>query len=253
MKKDLNLRFKNKKASHIGFILSFVIFMTSILFLYTLLIPSLRTDIDKKVVVESLETELVKKISLDLTSLTVTVDPSSSSDTCLEFKNLINEAEINRKIIIQNDQGQIFTSYISSNGNDIYVDRTNADFNFFKISVSEEFSLVSTYTGTPITCTPLNKEASGYSIGSLRTEENIFQSKVEKTLVEYRANYASLKVELRVPAINEFGLGFVYENATVVKTLDPNLSISVYSERIPVRYIDKGGNKKSGDLDIRVW
>lgn len=244
---------KSKKASHIGFILSFVIFMTSILFLYTLLIPSLETDVDKRAAVESLETELIKKVSLDLTSLTVTVDPSASSDTCLEFKNLINEAGISGRIVIQNDQGQIFTSYISSDGNDVYVDRTDSGFDFFKISVSEEFPLVSTYSGSPVTCTPLNKEASGYSIGLLRTEENIFQSKVEKTLAEYKTNYDTLKAELKVPMINEFGLGFVYENETVVKTLDPNLSISVYSERFPVRYIDKEGNKKSGDLDIRVW
>ena len=106
--------------------------------------------------------------------------------------------------------------------------------------------------GIPSSCTSLNK-ASGYSLSSIRTEKNIFQSQVERVLVEYGTDYETLKTELKVPRINEFGLEFIYEDETVVKTTDPTLRISVYSQRTPVRYIDEEGNKKSGDLEIRVW
>jgi len=58
---------------------------------------------------------------------------------------------------------------------------------------------------------------------------------------------------LSVPKINEFGFGFVYESGTIVETVNPDVRISVYSQRTPVRYIDEEGNKKSGDLEIRVW
>ncbi len=47
-------------------------------------------------------------------------------------------------------------------------------------------------------------------------------------LWKLKINGNGLKKELKVPAVNEFGLGFVYENETVVKTTDPDLRISVY-------------------------
>lgn len=244
---------KSKKASHIGFVLSFVIFMTSVLFLYTLLVPSLKTDVDKKAAVENLRTELVERISLDLTSLTVTISESVGSGTCLQFVDLIDETGISDEIVIQNEIGQIFTPYIFLSS--VYVDRSlNTNSKFFKISVSEGFPpLANPDTGTLSTCTSLNKGVGGYEIGSIRTEKNIFQSKVEGVLEEYRTGYDALKAELKVPMINEFGLGFVYENETLTRTVDPNLNISIYSNRFPVRYIDEEGNKKSGDLEIRVW
>jgi len=151
---------KSKKASHVGFILSFVIFMTSVLFLYTLLVPSLKTDVDKKAAVENLRTELVEKISSNLTSLTVTVSPGSSSETCLQFVDLIDETG-SGKILIQNEIGQIFTPYIFLSS--VYVDRSlNTSSKLFKISVSKEFPLANTYAGTPGICTEINIGASGY-------------------------------------------------------------------------------------------
>ena len=235
---------KLKKASHVGFILSFVIFVTSVFFLYTLLVPSLKTDVAKETVVNSIRTELIEKISSDLISLTVTIDGSGGSDNCLQFVNLISDNGISGRIIIQNEIGQVFIPYVSSSS--VYVDRTiNTSSKLFKISVSEEFPLASS---TPPSCT-----VSGYSIGLIRTEKNIFQSRIEGVLDEYRNDYNTLKGELSVPKINEFGFGFVYENGTFIGTKDPNLSISVYSQRIPVRYIDIEANKKSGDLEVRAW
>ena len=239
---------KSKKASHIGFVLSFVIFMTSVLFLYTLLVPSLKTDIDKKAAVENLKTELIEEISSDLTSLTVTVVDEDLTETCLQFVNLEGDTG-SGKILIQNEEGQTLEPFISS-GN-VYVDRDDANFDFFKISVSEEFAQAN--TGTLEGCAELSKGASGYEIGLLKTEKNIFQSQVEQVLVEYGTDYETLKTGLKVPRINEFGLGFVYESGTIVETVNPVVRISVYSQRTPVRYIDEEGNKKSGDLEIRVW
>ena len=147
-------------------------------------------------------------------------------------------------MVIQNEHGQTFIPYVLLGS--LYVDRTiNTSSKLFKISVSEEFSLVST---TPPSCT-----VSGYNIDLIRTEKNIFQSKIEEVLDEYRNDYNALKGELSVPKINEFGFGFVYENGTFIGTKDPNLSISVYSRRIPVRYIDIEANKKSGNLEVRAW
>ncbi len=52
-----------KKGSHVGMMLSFIIFITFFVFLYTVLQPIIKTEQNKKLILDSLEIELVEMLA----------------------------------------------------------------------------------------------------------------------------------------------------------------------------------------------
>ena len=57
-----------KKGSHVGIMLSFVIFVTFLVFLYSVIQPIIKTGQEKKISLDSLKIELVIILDPDLTS-----------------------------------------------------------------------------------------------------------------------------------------------------------------------------------------
>ena len=58
----------NKKGSHVGMMLSFVIFVTFLVFLYSILYPMIKTGQDKKLVLDNLILELAGMLDSNYTS-----------------------------------------------------------------------------------------------------------------------------------------------------------------------------------------
>ena len=58
----------NKKGSHIGMMLSLAIFVTFVVFLFSILQPIIKTRQNKQLDLESLRTELVEMLGSDLTT-----------------------------------------------------------------------------------------------------------------------------------------------------------------------------------------
>ncbi len=59
----------NKRGSHVGMMISFVIFITFLVFLYSILQPVIKTRQDKELVLDSLKTELLNMLN-ETTSVT---------------------------------------------------------------------------------------------------------------------------------------------------------------------------------------
>ena len=57
---------KKKGGTHVGFILSFVIFVTFLIFLYSMLIEPTKTNQDKQYLLENLRINLIENILNDL-------------------------------------------------------------------------------------------------------------------------------------------------------------------------------------------
>src|SRR3989338_4723442 len=79
-----------KRGSHVGVMLSFVIFVTLLIFLYSAIQPLTKTKKEKQSLLDFLKVELIKKFSADLTTVTISVDDSISYDdttNCLKVTN----------------------------------------------------------------------------------------------------------------------------------------------------------------------
>ncbi len=241
-----------KGATHVGFILSFVLFIFSVVFIYTLVQPDLVQNQNKKILLENTETKLENTFSSNITSITTNVNQSSFTQSCFEFSGFISKTKINSNIIVQGPDGSLLTAYISPDGNSLYIERT--DENFFKIFNSEEFSSVNTYSGSPSPCkTFTENKQNGYKIGFINTNKEIFESKIKQGITNYNSDYDSMKNNLDIPAENDFSFKFVYDNSSEIGINATTNTINVFAGSDSIIYIDSEANKKPGVLKVSVW
>ena len=124
------------------------------------------------------------------------------------------------------------------------------DETFLKIYSSEEFDAVE--TGTMSSCR-YSSEGPGYDLGLVRTEKNIFEKKIIQLIESYDKNYERVKEKLNIGPGNDFGLGFVYANGTVVSTEEKEIAGNVFIEEVPIQYISKDSFREAGSLNIKTW
>ena len=245
---------KSRKGTHVGVVLSFVIFVTFLVFLYSIIQPAIKTRANEQNLLNFLEDNLVSQVSADMTTVSIGVN-KVFTHSCIELNDVINETEITTNFIVINDSGYVFDSLISidaGNNYDLFIDRPRDELdNFFKIRVSEEFGGMS--TGTMGSCKQMDKDANGYTVGSIRTDKYIFESKIKELMESYGGDYGGTKKALNVSAQNEFGFGFTYSNGTTIKTPEVDVSTVIYADEVPIQYIDEDANIESGRLNIKLW
>ena len=242
---------KLKKGSHVGVALSFIVFVTFLIFLYSVLEPTIKTQGDKQSLLNYLERELIENFSMSLTTSTLSIN-AVAPQNCIEIENLMLELGIDSRIIVKNESEDISQAYISEGDSDnLLIDRSDSENKFFKIYQSEEFEELETSTINP--CRKLKKEDKEYSLGLTRTDGYIFEKKVTKLIEKYEEDYESLKEELNIPLGSEFGFSFTYSDGTITGTEEKDVSTSIYVAEIPMQYIDENSNLLSGFINIRVW
>jgi hypothetical protein len=232
---------KKRGGTHVGIVLSFVIFVVFLVFLYSILVEPTITQNDKKYLLENLKIKLIENISAEL--ITSTINIQTAPQNCVRLENLIDDFGINSKIIVKNKLGNNQVSYVL--GDDLEISRDSNDKTFFKIYYSEEFSGISNVGETP--CNKRNHEK-----GLTRTDKYIFETKIINLINIYKNDYETLKGKLEIPFGSDFNFGFKYNNQTLLIT-EKNVSTNVYAVEIPVQYIDNESNILLGFINIKVW
>lgn len=239
---------KNRRGSHIGVVLSFIIFVIFLVFLYSTLEPLIKVDEDKKFMIEYLESALIEKLNTNLTTLTIT-NQTSITKNCIILEDLIgSEAIPDSKIIVKDYYRNIISSNIYGS-TDLIVERSDSGKVFLKIYNSDEF--VGLIEKSPVNCQLLS--STEYKIELLTSNEYISKTKAEKLINDYPGEYGNLKEEFGIPEGSDFGFGFIYNNESVIETESKNVSRSVYAENIPIRYLDNNANILSGFIKIKIW
>jgi len=241
---------KNRRGSHIGMILSFVIFITFIVFLYSVVKPAINTGEDKKSILSSLEMEVIKNVSLNLTTASVQVNVNSGKN-CIQLSNFLGFSEMYTPgIIAQDEQNNVETGYSNYNqgGSDVMIIAGNKNKPFFKIYHSTNFSFLPPVpSGT--SCTSVTD----YSIGSISTNKYAFENKIKYIMDYYKNNYDSLRTGLKITPGNDFGLGFTDSTGVKTEVGTAPEKASVFADEIPIQYVDKNANVLSGFINLKVW
>lgn len=231
-----------RAASHVGVVISFVIFITFLTFLYSILIEPSVNKSSKESVLESLKINVKEYISSDLTTITIVI--KNMPQSCIRLNNLISDFEINSKIIVKNEEENVQTAYVLSN--DLEISRDSVDNVFFKIYSTENFAEVSSEGETP--CNPTTHEE-----GLIRTKNYVSEKKVADLLDDYETDYETLKKDLQISPGNEFGFGFIYSNKTIVKTKETPETLDIYAVEMPVQYFDNDSQVHMGRINLKVW
>lgn len=238
----------DKRGTHVGMIISFVIFITFIVFLYIVVEPAVKTGEDKKAILEYLEMRIIRNISINFTSTSVEISSNKNPQKdCVRLENFLILSEILAHMIVKNETGGIQDEIFRDFGN-LGIKRKKRENLFFKIYSSSEFDLLG--EGEITQCFLVEDE--DYSIGMIKIERYIFESKVHEFIEGYTNNYENFKEDLKLPPGNEFGFGFIQSDGTKIEVGEGG-SASVYAEEIPIQYIDNDANTHSGFINIKVW
>ncbi len=245
-----NFFLKNRRGSHVGRIISFVIFVTFIVFLYVVVKPVINTGEDKKETLDYLTVTIIKNISANLTSTSVEVNSSvNPPQNCISLESffvLLSMEIPGYNLIIKNETGSMQNAYTDQAAH-LVIDRENKSNRFFRIYYSPEFDVL----GSKTDCKLVEDDA--YSLSLIKTEKYVFEDRLFGFLNNYKSDYEKLKTDMNFPPGNEFGIGFTQSNGTKMEVGETVSATGIYAEEIPVQYVDNDANILSGFINIKVW
>lgn len=231
---------KNKKGTHTGMILSFVVFITSLVVIYMVVdIPS-NDSLEKKYSIDILKANLLKEVSHDMI-ITRVNDPTPLAN-CSNFSNPTGYSLGMGAIAINSLSQEIplrvldGLTYIE-NGNSLtkiyYIN--NAGFNNTLPSSSI------------INCVPIATDNTVY--------KNLpFESSITDIINDTINDYDNLKLKLGVPLDDEFTIQFTYPNLTSIGNYEVNdIKTNVYVSEYKLNYISLKGEEKTGVVNIGLW
>lgn len=246
----------NKRGSHIGVIISFIIFIGMIVFLYSILAPKIQVGQSKQSTINSLALNLESMLSGNLTTVSVYANSSSS---CVNLSDFASNANLGSPLhaTAQNPNGETESSGVSGSG--FYIEKTNSANKFF--TVYDSANLNKSQSGSPAECTTLGYGSGdgNYTIGQIKTNKYVFESLVKNMINNYGdrgygSNYPTLQKDFGLPIQENFGFNFIYQNGTPIQTGGGTpASISVYSQSFPVSYVTVNGSVETGELVVKLW
>ena len=234
-----------KKGSHVGFVISFVLFITFIVFMYAILSSRVDFGQEKANSFSYVKAEIINRVSENLTSVSVAIG-QQNPQSCVQLKDFFLKTGIGNRFIVRSDSGNVLQS--GKGGNDLFLER-NGNL-FFRVYGSGEFNVSG---GALSNCQPLNEGSQGYSLGLSRDSRDIFESKVLNFFGNYTGDYEALKKNMKISSGDEFSFRFVYNNGTEIKTPEKNATINIYADRMAIQYIKTDATRESGFMDTIVW
>ena len=232
------LSIKSKRGTHVGVVISFVIFVTFIIFIYLAVQPKIGT-VNKKNLLEQIKNNLIDEISTSVTSVSVLL---ATSVNCVKLEGFFSESGMGPKIKVSNQAGGVLPA--TAQDPDLFVSNNQAV--FLNIYESDEFGLFS----PPITSCA---NSPTYKLGLIKTSNSILESKIIKLIEDYKNDEGPVKDSLGVPEGNELAIGFTNNDGTTTETTQPDVSISVFSDDVLIRYINQNGVEESGLLNVKIW
>jgi len=237
---------KNKKASHVGMILSFVLFVTSILFLYEIISPSITSAEDKSKLIAQIEQKIPDYFEETLYNQKISLKENCCDDlTCIKIEKNILVEGLNH-LVKDSEENKI-----NSNSKGDYILIEKGETNYFNIFFSkEEFDLEESNLED---CTLVEKEE--YD-GAFNSKKYYFESKIESFIEKLKTQneYYKIKKELSLPEGTDFSMVFVYNNGSRIgNPPNENLSTNIYVEQKPIYYVDLNSRINPGFLEIGVW
>jgi hypothetical protein len=236
----------NKQGSHVGVMISFVIFITFVIFMYSIVQPALNVQRDKEALSTSLELGILKKVSYDLTTGTIFLESSMGSG-CVELNDAIDELGIGNNLAVRDEGGTILNTYID--GNDVLVQGTSTSGYFLKMHYSP---ILEEAEPTSLSCTEL-QEGEDYIIGLVKTHKYLFEIKMIELIEDYASQYENLKTELNILEGMEFGYGIILSNGTTIETKAEEPSTNIYIQQTPIQYVNKDGEIVPGYIKTKIW
>jgi hypothetical protein len=251
-------KISGKKGSHVEIVISFAIFVTFLVFLYTALEPAVGKPKSKEYILDSLKPRVINYVEGIVESYEITIHEEQGENigSCFD----INDAAIKKNSTAKSNNG-IIATYFNPTQNTTSIEFLS-DENEIRIYYSEAFS-----NGEPLgTCRDLVEyssynEESYYTKTHLTTERHIFKTKMEKMKEEYETEdgFNRLSTSLNLPRGTNFYFKVANETRgdfIVPERREVEGDLNVYVEEIPITFIDEAQDpeeKQNGFLTLELW
>lgn len=221
-------------------IASFSIFILFLIAIYFIVQPTVKNQKDKQLILDYLKLKVQEQLSANLTTLVIS-NSSINPNSCIFFNK--NDSGLNNgNFYVKDKNGN--TLEFGNNVNPTYLDvNWNGQQNFVKIFSSEEKFNTNSFSCGVFT------SVSNYTIKSIVKEKQFFETRIVNGIT----NFLDLKNNITVTQGNDWNMDFEYNNGTIISSGVIDTLREVYSEEIPIVYVDKNASLLSGKLRIKVW
>lgn len=226
----------NKKGSHVSMVLSFILFVVALVFIYIIASSAVVRPDPVKNEISNLGDNVLNKITSEV--FVFRVYRSDAGASCFSFAEPVNTFS-NPETVALNNSGPVASSI---SGNDVLVD---AGTGFVKVYFSDLIKNQVNLTTTG--CSAVIPD-------SIRKESVILESQILSLMSNLSSNYSQTKEELEIPTSMDFDLMFEYKNGTTLDFLsskEPNTEI--YAKELNLFFLSNSGVEDSGKLIIKLW
>jgi len=238
----------NKKGSHVGVVISFMIFVAFVLFVRLIIEPALTTNVDKKSMLEGIEKKIINETSSQIVITTISIE-NTITDTCVSIGSFVSDFDALDGIIIKNENKNLIQGSLSSvDYETLYIKRNSNSENFIKIYSSESFPEINYES---ISCHSM-VEDSDYTIGITKKEYYVFKDEINELINDYE-NYELFKRNLNLPNNTDVGFSFEFENGSIISTNETKTTTNIFVKEKSIEYVDENANILSGKLKTRIW
>ena len=233
---------KNKKAGHVGMILSFTIFIGFILFLFAVLNPFSYDSEGKDFTLDFTFNKVFNYLSSNVTIVDFIANGKlSGGDNCSKVDSSSFGAS-GMFFIVKDISGNIIPASVNGDFLNVFNDAESSIFT--KIYYSpESFNIYST---TQSNC-------SNGVVKSVVFDKYVFESRIDDLVYNYEYRYEDLREEFEVPTGVNFDFGFEFVNGSYIVGSGKDVSQEIFLREKIIQYINFDGDIVSGILRVRIW
>ena len=244
------MKIGDKRGSHVGMVLSFVIFITFIFFLYVVFEPSLKPQNEKEIILDNLELNLLNYVKTDLTEVTISTS-NHLQDQCVDF----NAGEGSDFFIVRQRDGTL-VNYIVV-GNTVTFNWKDDNVGAIKIYGAENLTDLSLAGLNDLGCYGSIEADSTTFDMNIISNKYVSEPKILGALNKYNLSYDAFRTDdLKLKYDVDFEFIFIDAEGNEFATGRENYKTSttdVYARNIPIIYFDGEANIQAGSLRLKVW
>jgi hypothetical protein len=224
-----------KRGSHVGAMLSFVIFVTFLIFTYTSLQPAIKNKENLYNNLDRIEANI-----LDLLEEEMSIAIVNAENGCVEVSD---RAIYGNYSLVKNDENKILNSTIISKNLVVNFDKND----FFKI-----YSSNGTLASSENPNCELGNSDNG-TISSVQSNNYVFWNRVEDFFERYENDYDNLRDEIGVSP-NNFGFGIDYRNGSDIREIGlSGTNKNVFVRETSREYVNQTADNYLVTLRIKIW
>lgn len=230
----------NKKGSQTDMIISFTLFIISLLFIYAIVGSPIKFPNQKQSSLNLLEKNVLFSSESNFIVQRIYANNSNCIQTTLPTG--FNGISANNAVAIN---GNIAHACSINSGN-LQVNSSVGEVKIYYPS-NDFDSSINCSTGSFGNC--INTNTSSISYGTFYTQKKIM--KIINQSENNNTDYGSI---LGVSNSDNYNIMFIYQNGTIIgKQIDNKIKTSIYSEEIQINYLNLFGKEEMGRYILQIW